>query len=216
MLNVYETLERPLLSRSSAHGAARHFDRPPRAVAALRRVRPGGRRPRSRDPEAGRRAGQCRQPQADRRHSVRQTWAAGRHQNQDRAVVDRRASARRPRRAGPRTAAEDSRLAAGVEAEIDLYRRAARLRQSDDAPRAHELRARRHHDRPAVVVGSEPAEHPGPHRGRPQNPPRLRRRRPATNSSPPIIRRSSCGCSPRSPRSNNCARRSATGSTFTP
>ena len=32
------------------------------------------------------------------------------------------------------------------------------------------LRARRHLDRPAVVVGAESAEHPGPHRGRPQDP----------------------------------------------
>ena len=49
--------------------------------------------------------------------------------------------ARRTGRTGPQAAAEDSRLAAGVEAEIDLYRRAAGLRQSDDASRAHELRA---------------------------------------------------------------------------
>ena len=111
---------------------------------------------------------------------------------------------------------EDSRLAAGVETEIDLYRRAARLRQPDDAPRAHQLRARRHHDRPAVVVRAEPAEHPDPHRGRPQNPPRLHRRARHASSSPPIIRRSSCGSSPRSPASSSCARRSATASTFTP
>ncbi len=43
-------------------------------------------------------------------------------------------------------------------------------------PRPHELRARRDHHRPAVVVGAEPAEHPDPHRGRPQDPPRLHRR----------------------------------------
>ena len=42
-------------------------------------------------------------------------------------MVDRRTRARRPCRAGPRTAAEDSRLAAGVEAALDLYRCAARL-----------------------------------------------------------------------------------------
>ena len=160
--------------------------------------------------------GQCRLAEADRRHSVRQAGTARRHQDQDRAVGDRRARARRTGRAGPRTAAKNSRLAAGVEAEIDLYRRAARLRQSDDAPRAHQLRARRHHHRPAVVVGAEPAEHPDPHRGRPQNPPRLHRRPPATSSSPPTIRRSSCGCLPRSPASSSCARRSATASTSTP
>ena len=37
------------------------------------------------------------------------------------------------------------------------------------------LRARRDLDRPPVVVRAEPAEHPDPHRGRPQDPPRLRR-----------------------------------------
>ena len=78
--------------------------------------------------------------------------------------------------ARPRAAAQDPRLAAGVEAALDLYRGAAELRQSDDASRAHVLRARRHLDRPAVVVGAEFAEHPDPHRGRPQDPPRLRRR----------------------------------------
>ena len=62
----------------------------------------------------------------------------------------------------------------------------------------------------------EPAEHPDPHRGRPQNPPRLHRRARPRSSSPPTIRRSSCGCSPRSPASSRCARRSATASTFTP
>ena len=67
----------------------------------------------------------------------------------------------------------DSRLAAGVEAEIDLYRRAARLRQSDHASRPHQLRAGVDHDRAAVVVRSEPAEYPGAHRRRPQDPPRL-------------------------------------------
>src|SRR5580658_10048709 len=90
---------------------------------------------------------------------------------------DRRAAARRPRRAGPQAAAEDSRLAAGLETEIDLYRCAARLRQSGHASRAYELRARLDHDGAAVVVGPEFAEHPGAHRGWQKNPPRLYRRR---------------------------------------
>ena len=155
-------------------------------------------------------------PKAARRHSVRQARPAGRHQDQDRPMGDRRARARGTGRAGPRAAAENPRLAAGVEAEIDLHRRAAGLRQSDDASRAHQLRARRHHDRPAVVVRAQSAEHPGPHRGRPQDPPRLRRRAGHASSSPPTIRRSSCGSSPRSPTSSRCARRSATASTSTP
>ena len=96
-----------------------------------------------RDQDARRRAAQSRLAQADRRHSVRQDGAARRHQDQDRAMVDRRARAGRPGRAGPRIAAQDPRLAAGVEAALDLYRGAADLRQPDDAPRAHVLRARR-------------------------------------------------------------------------
>ena len=55
---------------------------------------------------------------------------ARRHQDQDRPMVDRRARARRAGRAGPPAAAENPRLAAGLEAQIDLYRRAAGLRQS--------------------------------------------------------------------------------------
>ena len=87
-----------------------------------------------------------------------------------------RANAGGTGRAGPQAAAGDPRLAAGLEAALDLYRGAAELRQSEDAPRAHQLRARRHLNRPAVVVRAESAEHPDPHRGRPQDPPGLRRR----------------------------------------
>ena len=94
---------------------------------------------------------------------------------------------------------EDSGMAAGLETEIDLYRRAADLRASADPSRAHDLRAGGDHYGPAVVERAEPAEHSGAHRGRPQDPPRLYRRRPATSWCRRTIRRSSCGCWPRSP-----------------
>ena len=71
-------------------------------------------------------------------------------------------------------------------------------------------------DRPPLLLRAEPAEHPDPHRGRPQDQARLHRDRRATSSSPPTIRRSSCGCWPRSPTSRRCARPSATASTSTP
>ena len=164
---------------AGAHGAARHFHRPPGAFAPVRRIRPETGRAGRGNQAARRRAAQSRFAQAARRHSVRQDEFARRHQDQDRAMVDRRARIGRPRRAGPRAAAQDSRLAAGLQAALDLYRGAADLRQPDDPPRAHVLRARRHLDRPAVVVGAEFAEHPGAHRGRPQDQARLRRRRPA-------------------------------------
>ncbi len=41
--------------------------------------------------------------------------------------------------------------------------------------RAHELRAGCDADRPALVLRAQPAKHPDPHRGRPQDPARLRR-----------------------------------------
>ena len=45
---------------------------------------------------------------------------------------------------------------------LDLYRGAARLRQSEDAPCSHELRARRYFHGAAIVVRTEPAKHPDP------------------------------------------------------
>jgi DNA polymerase-1 len=53
---------------AGADGAARHLDRPPGAVAAVGRIRPDRGAGRSRNSGDRRRAGQCRQPQADRRH----------------------------------------------------------------------------------------------------------------------------------------------------
>src|SRR5258705_11938123 len=66
-------------------------------------------------------------------------------------------------------------MAAGVEAEIDLYRRAAGICPSADPSRAHHLRAGGDHHGTAVVERAEPAEYPGSYRGRPKNPPRLYR-----------------------------------------
>src|SRR5258705_504333 len=155
------------------YGTARHIHRSAGAVAALRRVRAARGRARSRDPEACRRAAQPREPEAARRHSVWQVRAARRDQDQDRRLVDRRARARGACRTGPCLAAENPRLAAGLEAALDLYRRAAGLRQSDDESRAHELRARRAPDGPPLLLRAEPAEHPGPHRGGPPHSPCL-------------------------------------------
>ena len=141
---------------------------------------------------------------------------ARRHQDQNRPVGDRRARARRTCRAGPQAAAENSRLAAGLETEIDLYRRAAGFRQSDDASGAHQLRAGVDHDRAGCRRPSRTcrtfrcAPRTAAKSAAPLSPRRAR------SSSPPIIRRSSCGYWPRSPASSRCTRRSATASTFTP
>ncbi len=184
------------------HGAARHLDRPAGALAPLGRVRAARHGARGGDPRARRRAGQSRQPQADRRHSVRQARPAGRHKDQDRAMVDRRPRAGGAGRARPCAAAEAARLAAGLQAALDLYGCAARLRQSADPPAAHLLRARRHHHRPALLLRAQPAEHPGAHRGGPQDQARLRGGARLQARLAPTIRRSSCGCSPPSPISS--------------
>ena len=86
---------------AGADGAARHLDRSPGAVAAVGRIRPDRRTGRGRDSGDRRRAGQCRQPQADRRHHFRQDGNYRRHQDQDRRVVHLGPDPRRPRRAGP-------------------------------------------------------------------------------------------------------------------
>ena len=141
---------------------------------------------------------------------------SGRHQDQDRRMVDLGADPRRSRRAGPRLPEEDSGMAPGLEAEIDLHRRAAGIRQSADPSRAHHLRAGRDHHGPAVVERAEPAEHPGSHRGRPQNPPRLHRNtRPQAGLGGLFADRAAAAGRDRR-RARRCGRRSATGSTFTP
>ncbi len=76
---------------------------------------------------------------------------------------------------GNELARAHSRLAAALEAEIDLYRRPARLRQSRDGARAHLLRAGGDDDRAALVVRAQSAEHSGAQRGGAQDPPRLHR-----------------------------------------
>ena len=140
-----------------------------------------------------------------------------RHQDQDRrSGPPARACSTNLAEQGHRAAAEDPGMAAGHQAEVDLHRRAARLHQS-----GHRSACIRNYALAAtptgrsVLVGAEPAEHPDPHRGRPQDPPRLRRRRPAQAGRRPTIRRSSCACSPRSPTCRRCGRRSRRASTST-
>ena len=100
---------------------------------------------------------------------------AGRQQDQDRRMVDLGADPGRTGRTGARISEEDSGVAAGLEAEIDLHRRAADLCASANPSRSHDLRSRGNHHGAAVVERAQPAEHPGAHRGRPKDPPRLHR-----------------------------------------
>ena len=76
---------------------------------------------------------------------------------------------------GSRDSGTHSAMAAIVEIEIDLYRRAAAAHQPGNAPHSHLLCAGRDHDRPLVLDRAQFAEHSYPHRRRPSHPPGFRR-----------------------------------------
>ena len=78
---------------------------------------------------------------------------------------------RRPARA----AARDPGISRPGQTAQHLYRQAAGNGQSRHRPRAHQLPPGRCRDRAAVLLRSQPAEHPDPHRRRPPHPPGLRR-----------------------------------------
>jgi DNA polymerase-1 len=123
-----------------------------------------------------RRADQCRQPQAARRHLFGKMGLPGGTKTKTGAMVDRRAQ---------RSKSSPSR-ATNCRKKILEWRQVSKLKSTyTDAlpgfvnPRpiaSHHLRAGGDHHRAAVVVRAEFAEHSGAHRGRPQNPPRLYRR----------------------------------------
>ena len=213
---VYETLERPLvpvLARMEGRGIA--IDRQVLSRLSGEFAQRQGGLEDEINKLAGARA-QSGQPEAARRRAVRPDGTAGRHQDQDRTMGDRREGARGAGRAGPRAAAADSRLAAGFEAALDLHRRAAELSQCGDQARPHLVCAGRDADRPSVVVRAEPAEHPGPHRGRPQDPPRLHRRAGHQARLRRLLADRTAAARRDRQRRRNCRRRSATASTFTP
>ena len=172
---VYETLERPLvpvLARMERRGVA--IDREmlsrlagdfAQSMARLEDEISSDRR----------RAVQSRLAEAARRHPVRPDGAARRQADGDRRLVDDGERAGRPCRRGASSAGARARVAADLQAQVDLRRRAAGLRQSADRAGPHLLRARGDHHGAPVVVRAQSAEHPGAHRGGPQDPPRLRR-----------------------------------------
>ena len=82
----------------------------------------------------------------------------------------RRLDAGGPGRPGPRTAAHPAGLAPALQAEGHLHRQPGRRDRPADRPGAHLLRAGGGHHRAAGLVRPQPAEHPDPHRGRPQDP----------------------------------------------
>ena len=101
MTTVYETLERPLVSvlaRMERRGIS--IDRQVLSRLSGDFAQTAARVEAELAGDRGR-ADQCRQPQADRRHHLRQDGNNRRHQDQDRGVVDLGADPRRTRRTGP-------------------------------------------------------------------------------------------------------------------
>ena len=137
---VYETLERPLvpvLARMERRGIAIDRDMLSRLAGDFAQSMARLEDEISTD---RRRAVQPRLAEAARRHSVRPDGPARRQEDSDRRLVDLGERARGPRRArATQLPARRARMAADLQAEIDLRRRAAGLRQSVDRPRAHGL-----------------------------------------------------------------------------
>ena len=158
---VYETLERPIAPVLAL--MERTGIRVERATprSALRQLRAEPRAARRRDQGACRRGLQHRLAEAARRDPVRQDELGRRAAHQDRRLEHGCERAGGACRRGPRAAAESSRLAPACKAQEHLYRRIAHLYPPRDGPRAHLLRARRHHHGPALLARAEFAEHPG-------------------------------------------------------
>ena len=179
-----------------ADGARRHPDRPRGAGGDARGVRRDARRPRVPDLRA-------RRPRVQHRLS---SPARDRPLRRARASVDE-AHADEPLdgRIGPGGAARatrgdrpDPRAPPGVEAEVDLRRRAADA-GGRGGPAAHDLPAGDRGDRAPLEHRSEPPEHPDSHRARAPDPTGVRGSRPESCCSAPTTRSRSCASSPTSP-----------------
>ena len=174
---VYEMVDRPLVAVVGADGARRGQGRPRRAAAAVGRIHRPDRRARG--------ARSAARPGASSPSAAPSNWATscstrwalkgGRKGKSgvwstDVTELERLAARRRAdRQAG-------ARLAPAVQAQVDLYRRAAAADQPGYRPRPHQLLPVGRADRAAVLDRPQPPEHPDPHRDRPPHPRRLHRR----------------------------------------
>ena len=218
MVGVYETIERPLIPVLLGMEQAGIKVDAPQLASSRPSSRSAWLELEQRAPQARRPRVQCRLAQAAGRDPVRRAEAARRPAQQERLVGDRRSDARGPRRAGPCAAGQDPGAPPDRQAQGHLHRRAGARARRQDRPHPHLLPDDRRGDRPARLDRSQPAEHPGAHRGRPQDPPGLHRRAGPQAPVAPTTRRSSSGCwrtSPTSPRSRRPSR-AATTSTPSP
>ena len=160
---------------AGAHGAARHFGRPAGAVAPLGRVRAARRRARSRNPRACGRAGfNPGSPKQLGDILFGKMGLAGGTKTKTGQWST-----------GARVLDELAEQGHELPQKILEWRQVTKLKSTytDALPGYVNPTTKRVHTNyalaatptgPPVVVRAEPAEHPDPHRGRPQDPPRLR------------------------------------------
>ena len=167
----------PARARPRADGEGGRRRRPRRPRGPLEGVRRAARGARGEDPRGGGRgrstsARRCSSAGSSSRSSpippLRKTaktksYATGSDVLEELASLGDRA------RAGPRP-----RVARDLEAEGDLRRRAPGVHRGGRA-HPHAVRPGRRGDGPALLERPEPPEHPGPDRGGPRDPPRVRR-----------------------------------------
>ena len=218
MTTVYETLERPLVAGARAHGAARHQGRPRRSCRRLsRRVRAEARAARGRDLRARRRdASTSARPKQlgdilfgkfglpGGKKTKTGAWSTGAD------VLDELAAGRqRARRADPR-------LAAAVEAQVDLHRRCCR---PTSTPRPAASTPPTRSPRPPPAGSPPPTRTCRTSRSAPRKGGKIRTAFVAERGhearSRPTTARSSSASSPTSPTSRSSSRPSPTASTST-
>ena len=197
-----------------AHGAARHFHRPASAGAALRRIRQGIRTARTGDPENRRSADQSRQSRSNSATccSARSGFPAAPRPRPAPGPPPRPSSKTWPNKAtNCRRRFSTGGRCPSCARPIPTRCRITSIRKRSACTQA--TRWRRpppggSHRPSRICRTSRSATSRAAKSAAPSSPRRAR------SSSPPIIRRSNCGCSRKSRMCRRCGRRSRTAPTF--